>query len=74
MYSSAMAFTSDLVLASENLLLAVHKSPIVFNQCYRVYNSTMKFNQTMNIFNTAEFYKQTAINILFNFADLYLEY
>jgi hypothetical protein len=51
----------------------VHKGPVVFDTCYRVYNDTVAFNETINLFANSGIYFHILENLMWNFADIYLE-
>lgn len=57
----------------ENIGLIVHKSPVVFNQCWKVWNDTTAFNTTIQSFNSADIYFNVFKNTFFNFIDIYKE-
>lgn len=42
-----MFFIADFGFALENLLLAVHKSPVAMYQCYYVLDDSLGFNHTV---------------------------
>lgn len=59
--------------AFEQVALAVHKSPVVYKECFQVYNDTDRFMSTFTDFNFPVFAGNVGINLALNSIDIYLE-
>src|SRR5687768_9746152 len=57
----------------EHLGLALHKSPVVFRECWLVWNDTVQFNNTIHYFSNSTIYFRILSNTFFNFADIVYE-
>ena len=59
--------------AIENVGLIVHKFPVVYRECFQVYNDTVRFVNTFYKFELPVFYADVSLNVVLNFIDIYLE-